>query len=303
MSTRKPETCIKKTTPEIREKVHKNALKNAFGVRAKNKLTAIFAEIDGHEKTAAKIVKQTAKAYYNAGNILADVIRNIPFNVKGLTAKAIADASGFSERRITTALKIFKHFENNPDALNGLTLRDSLKLIAPPPAAGEEVHKCGRNGIKHHGIYYYHPALLQYSGQDVVIRNKIITDNEMPVYAIDGTFICNAIGDYFAEGQNLGQAIKRVESVRKHTLLSLAERGTNEVAIAAEQRIMLETAMNIYNDNLPSLESLLGEEEQASQDAALPMAAGAEYLPAKKNKYVSVLDARPEHILHMEVSK
>jgi len=138
MSTRKPETCIKKTTPEIREKVHKNALKNAFGVRAKNKLTAIFAEIDGHEKTAAKIVKQTAKAYYNAGNILADVIRNIPFNVKGLTAKAIADASGFSERRITTALKIFKHFENNPDALNGLTLRDSLKLIAPPPAAGEE---------------------------------------------------------------------------------------------------------------------------------------------------------------------
>jgi hypothetical protein len=166
-----------------------------------------------------------------------------------------------------------------------------------------EVHKCGRNGIKHHGIYYYHPALLQYASQDVVIRNKIITDNEMPVYAIDGTFICNAVGDYFAEGQNLGQAIKRVESVRKHTLLSLAERGTNEVAIAAEQRIMLETAMNIYDGNLPSLESLLGEEEQASQDAAIPMAAGAEYLPAKKNKYVSVLDARPEHILHMEVSK
>jgi len=160
-----------------------------------------------------------------------------------------------------------------------------------------EVHKCGRNGIKHHGIYYYHPALLQYSGQDVVIRNKIITDNEMPVYAIDGTFICNAIGDYFAEGQNLGQAIKRVESVRKHTLLSLAERGTNEVAIAAEQRIMLETAMNIYDGNLPSLESLLGEPEE-SQDAALPMAAGAEYLPAKKNKYVSVLDASPEHILN-----
>jgi hypothetical protein len=138
MSTRKPETCIKKTTPEIREKVHKNALKNAFGVRAKNKLTAIFAEIEGHEKTATKIVKQTAKAYYNAGNILADVIRNIPYNVKGLTAKAIADASGFSERRITLALKIFKHFENNPDALNGLTLRESLKLIAPPPSAGEE---------------------------------------------------------------------------------------------------------------------------------------------------------------------
>ena len=161
-----------------------------------------------------------------------------------------------------------------------------------------EVHKCGRNGIKHHGIYYYHPALIRYAGQDVVIRNKIITDNEMPVYAVDGSFICNAIGDYFAEGENLSQAIKRVESVRKHSLLALAERGTNEVAIAAEQRIMLETAMSIYDDKLPSLESLLGEPEEPT---ALPMAAGAENIPVRKNKYVSVLDASPEQILHMEV--
>jgi hypothetical protein len=161
-----------------------------------------------------------------------------------------------------------------------------------------EVHKCGRNGIKHHGVNYYHPALLRYAGQDVVIRNKIITDNEMPVYAIDGSFICNAVGDYFAEGANLTQAIKRVESVRKHTLLSLAERGTNEVAIAAEQRLMIETAMRAYDDSLPSMESLLGEPEESE---ALPMAAGAENIPAKKNKYVSILDARPEQILHMEV--
>jgi len=157
-----------------------------------------------------------------------------------------------------------------------------------------EVHKCGKNGIKHHGINYYHPDLREYTGRDVVIRNKIITDNEMPVYAINGTYICNAIGDYFAEGENLSQAIKRVESVRKHSFLALAERGTNEVAIAAEQRLMIETAINTYDNNLPSLESLLGEEEPK----ALPMAAGAEYLPAKKNKYVSVLDASPEHILN-----
>jgi hypothetical protein len=31
-----------------------------------------------------------------------------------------------------------------------------------------EVHRCGRNGIKHHGVYYYHPALARYAGQDVV---------------------------------------------------------------------------------------------------------------------------------------
>ncbi|MCL2175005.1 MAG: hypothetical protein FWB73_03060 [Treponema sp.] len=109
-----------------------------MGVRDTKKVSAIFAEIDAHEKAAEKLVMQTAKAYYNAGNILANAIRNFNYKAKSLTAKAIADASGFSERRIMLALKIFKHFENNPDALNGLTLRDSLKLIAPPPAAGEE---------------------------------------------------------------------------------------------------------------------------------------------------------------------
>jgi len=158
-----------------------------------------------------------------------------------------------------------------------------------------EVRKCGRNGIKHHGVHYYHEALAKYAGRDVVIRNKIITDNEMPVYALDGSFICTAVGDYFHEGENLKAAIRRVESA-KRTLLALAERGTSEVAIAAEQRIMIETAIRAYDDSLPSLESLLGETEEPP---ALPMAAGAETVPANKNKYVSVLDARPEQILHI----
>jgi hypothetical protein len=185
--------------------------------------------------------------------------------------------------------------ENLPSAVRRVSKEELQQALYR-----SEVHKCGRNGIKHHGVYYYHPALARYAGQDIVIRNKIITDNEMPVYAVDGSFICTAIGDYFCEGENLKEAIKRVESARKHTLLSLAERGTNEVAIAAEQRIMIETALNAYDDCLPSLESLLGGPEEPQ---ALAMAAGAETVSAKKNKYVSVLDACPEQILHMEVSK
>ena len=113
-------------------------MQSFMGIRDTNKVSAIFAEIAEHEKAAVKLVVQTAKAYYNAGNILANTIRNCKYSVKGLTAKAIADASGFPERRITLALKMFKHFENNPDALDGLALRDALKLIAPPPPAGEE---------------------------------------------------------------------------------------------------------------------------------------------------------------------
>jgi hypothetical protein len=161
-----------------------------------------------------------------------------------------------------------------------------------------EVHKCGPNGIKHHKTWYGHPALGQYAGQDVIIRNKLVDDTEMPVYALDGTFICNALADYYAEGEDTQAAIKRVAQAKKRSFAALAERGTSEVSLAAERRIMIETALRAYDGALPSLEDLFGDGE------AQPLAAGAEELapaePARPAKYLSALDARPEQILHME---
>jgi hypothetical protein len=109
-----------------------------LGARDFKKVAAIFAGIAENEKAAVKLVQQTACAYYDAGNILADAIRHINCKANALTLGLVAQATGFPERRITLALKIFKHFENNPDALKGLELRDALKLIAPPPPAGED---------------------------------------------------------------------------------------------------------------------------------------------------------------------
>jgi len=188
-----------------------------------------------------------------------------------------------------TRSRVFE--ENLPET----TIRRVSKEELQQALYRSEVRKCGRNGIKHHGASYYHPDLREYTGRDVVVRCKIITDNEMPVYGLDGTFICTAVGDYFCEGENLTEAVKRVESAKKHTLLALAERGTNEVAIAAEQRIMIETALRTYDDSLPSMESLFGGPEEPE---ALPVAAGAEDMrPAKQTRYISELDAGPEHIL------
>ncbi|MDR0302355.1 MAG: hypothetical protein LBI04_08620 [Treponema sp.] len=112
--------------------------KSIVGVREAKKLTAIFAEITECEKEAKKLIAKTARAYYDAGNILAAIIRRWNYKDKRLSAKTVAEVAGFPERRVMLALKIFKHFENNPDALNGLTPRDALKLIAPPPPAGEK---------------------------------------------------------------------------------------------------------------------------------------------------------------------
>jgi len=112
--------------------------KQFLGIRDAKKLAAIFTEIADNEKIAVKLLEKTARAYYDAGNILAAALRNWPYKDRRPSMKAVADISGFSERRITLALKIFGHFENNPDALKGLELRDALRLIAPPPPSGED---------------------------------------------------------------------------------------------------------------------------------------------------------------------
>jgi len=112
--------------------------KQLLGVREAKKLAAIFAEIAENEKAAVKLLEKTARSYYDAGNILGAALKRFDYRVAGMGLKLFSEAVGFPERHVRLALNIFKRFENNPDALKGLVLRDALKLIAPPPPAGEE---------------------------------------------------------------------------------------------------------------------------------------------------------------------
>ena len=114
------------------------SVKSILGIREKNKLDVIFAEITKYEKEADKLLAKTALAYFNAGNILFGAITEWNDRKRDLSAESVAEVTGYPERRVTIALKIYKRFANNPDALKGLALRDALKLIAPPPPAGEE---------------------------------------------------------------------------------------------------------------------------------------------------------------------
>jgi hypothetical protein len=102
------------------------------------RVSILFSKIAENEKAAVTLLASAARDYYDAGNILAAALDNWNHKAERPTAKAVADAGGFPERRVTLALKIFRHFENNPGWLDGLTLRDALKLVAPPPPAGED---------------------------------------------------------------------------------------------------------------------------------------------------------------------
>ncbi len=114
----------------------KEITKNIMGVRDTNKVASLFNSIEEYEKTAINLLMKTAHAYYDAGNILTTALKKADCRIIKNT-KAFAEATGFPEKRITLALKIFKHFENNPDVLKGLSMREALKLIAPPHTPGE----------------------------------------------------------------------------------------------------------------------------------------------------------------------
>jgi hypothetical protein len=110
-----------------------------IGARDKQKLTAIFKEIEEHEKTAVRLVVKTARAYYDAGNILMGMIKNWDGKKGNISVKAIADAGGFKEYRVNLALKVFKGFENRPELLKELTLRAVFPMPLSVPGCSRGI--------------------------------------------------------------------------------------------------------------------------------------------------------------------
>ena len=119
------------------DRVKKLVALKLMKTREAKKLCVLFDLLEEYDRAAVNLLWKIARVYYDAGNLLAAALREWPSNVT-MSMGAIAEASGFPERRITLALKIFKGFENNPAALDGLTMRDALKLLAPPPPSGVE---------------------------------------------------------------------------------------------------------------------------------------------------------------------
>lgn len=109
-----------------------------LGARETKKVAGLFSNIEEYEKAAAGLGLRAARAYFDAGSILYNAIRKKEFVPSGLTARAVAQSTGFPERRITLSLKIFKAWEHNPAALKSLSLREAVRLIAPPPDSGSD---------------------------------------------------------------------------------------------------------------------------------------------------------------------
>ena len=107
-----------------------------LGKRGAKKLAEIYRLIDENEKAVAGLAVKTARAYFDAGAVLAAAVRNFNHKKVRLSVKTIAGVCGFPERRVILSLKIFNAWERDPDALRELSLREAVKMIAPAPESG-----------------------------------------------------------------------------------------------------------------------------------------------------------------------
>ena len=86
-----------------------------------------------------------------------------------------------------------------------------------------------------------------YVGTDVRVYTSLISDDEVSVSTLKGEHICNAKGNFFLEGSDFKQSIRRLTGARKMGLVAVAERGLPEVAAPEGFQTLADVAGGIYH--------------------------------------------------------
>jgi hypothetical protein len=185
------------------------------------------------------------------GAMIAYINNDLPSNGKGMDGK--------------TAARVFG--ENLPADLRRAD-RETLRFAL----SRGEPRQVRNNVVRINDTLYYHPDLIMYSGQQVLVRSMLVTDEEVMICDLDGRFLFNARANFFFEGEDLDAATKRLRGAQKRNLLRLAEMGAGEVAAAPEYETMVQVALNKYRQIEPiNLDEYLGRPEEPPI-----LAAGAE---------------------------
>lgn len=76
-----------------------------------------------------KILCSGAKAYFRIGELLKMAEKR---STCRMTARIYSEKTGVPERMVSTALKIYNNFADNPEALEGMSIRAAAMLVCPP---------------------------------------------------------------------------------------------------------------------------------------------------------------------------
>lgn len=75
-----------------------------------------------------RLMISTAQRYFELGGIIFEAIRRAPAS-SAVTTKLVEQWTQIPARKVTTALKVYKHFKEKPELLEQLTMKDLTRMI------------------------------------------------------------------------------------------------------------------------------------------------------------------------------
>lgn len=173
--------------------------------------------------------------------------------------------------------------------MDGMTPDEVFTRFAPEPRKADasalvlaltrpEVRKVTRNGVSVMGVRYWAQELLEYAGQEVVVRVPVVNPDTALIQTIQGQTICKARADYFAASGDVAKDNETVNAARKVNL---------ELVRTRSASLAKTKGLKTFLDLPP-----ITHKEQQSDVSELRIAAGAEapYQPEQKPALKSPLD-------------
>ena len=103
----------------------------------------IVSEIKSYSKKVLDLLVTAAEKYFRLGEILFEVNSKATCH---MTAKRYEEKTGIPERMVYTAIKVYKNFANNPEAIKGMTMREIAMTIGEKKEGEKnEVKQLGYN--------------------------------------------------------------------------------------------------------------------------------------------------------------
>lgn len=118
------------------------------------------------------------------------------------------------------------------------------------------------NGVKVDGVWYWAVELQRFVGTDVLVKRPLADPETAVICDARGSLLCRAQANYFLEGEDLAETIKRRQGAAKSNLQLVRELSKGRVAPPEGKR------------------SILDARRGKREPEELPLAAGAEHDPA-----------------------
>ena len=100
--------------------------KNEVAVSPRQELLDIYAQVEECTGRVHEAIKSAVELYFEAGRKLEEIWRDSPH---GSSLKEFYKVINIPERHATNSIKIFKHFREKPEAIQGLSVSEALKAI------------------------------------------------------------------------------------------------------------------------------------------------------------------------------